>query len=104
MVDRPVDIIYNWLLKKYPIKDLEYREGIKKELMDSEIRYRNFLVLKVCSRVGIYSGGAFSDELEKEIMDNFFSGEESGFNYDVEQILGHVRGKYVKVLSKHFGK
>ena len=72
--------------------------------MDSEIRYRNFLVLKVCSKIGIYSGGAFSDELEKEIMDNFFSSEESGFNLDVNQILGHVRSKYVKVLSKHFGK
>ena len=105
VVDRPVDIIYNWLLKKYPVKDLEYREGVKqKTVMDSEVRYRNFLVLKVCSKIGIYSGGAFSDELEKEIMDNFFSGEESGFNLDVNQILGHVRSKYVKVLSKHFGK
>jgi len=72
--------------------------------MDSDIRYNNFLVLKVASKVGIASGSVFSNEIENEILNTFFSSEESGFNIDINQILADVRLEYVKIVNRQLGK
>ena len=68
------------------------------------LSYNNFLVLKVASKVGISSGSVFSNEIENEILNTFFSSEESGFNIDINQILADVRLEYVKIVNRHLGK
>lgn len=102
---KPQKVILDWLVEKYPVQDLEYRKGVKSGiLMDSEVRYNNFLVLKVASKVGIANGSGFSNEIQNEILNTFFSSEESGFNMDINQILADVRLEYVKIVNRHLGK
>ena len=78
---KPENVILDWLLEKYPISELKISKEKKTRFMDSKIYYKNFPVLELASRIGIVGGTTFTNEIEREIIQTFFSGEEESYNY-----------------------
>lgn len=101
---KPENVILDWLLEKYPISELKISKEKKAQLMDSKIYYKNFPVLELASRIGIVGGTTFTNEIEREIIQTFFSGEEKSSNYEISQIISNVRYNYTKMIQKHFEK
>jgi hypothetical protein len=102
--EKPEKVILDWLLKKYPVSELKISKKEKNEFMDSQISYKNFPVLELASRIGIVGGTSFSKEIEDEIVQTFFSGEENSSNYEISEIISAARHGYTKIIQKHFEK
>jgi hypothetical protein len=102
--EKPEKVILDWLLEKYPVSELKISKREKDQLMDSQIYYKNFPVLEFISKIGIVGGTVFSDEITREIIQTFFSGEEDSSNYEMGQIMHSARFNYTKMIQKHFEK
>lgn len=102
--EKPEKVILDWLLEKYPVSELKISKREKDQFMDSQIYYKNFPVLELNSKIGIVGGTVFSDEITREIIQTFFSGEEDSSNYEMGQIISNVRYNYTKMIQKHFEK